>query len=70
MLFRSLEGSELFYSIATQIASDVYGGYFMFELDPEISAKKILDALEYRTWKLGVHKQTAEKFNTALCQNY
>jgi len=65
-----LEGSELFYSIATQIASDVYGGYFMFELDPEISAKKILDALEYRTWKLGVHKQTAEKFNTALCQNY
>lgn len=65
-----LEGSELFYSIATQIASDVYGGYFMFEMDPEIAAMKILDALEYRTWKLGVHKQTAEKFNTALCQNY
>lgn len=65
-----LEGSELFYSIATQIASDVYGGYFMFEMDPEIAAQKILDALEYRTWKLGVHKQTAEKFNTALCRNY
>lgn len=65
-----VEGSELFYSITTQIASDVYGGYFMFEVDPEISAKKILDALEYRTWKLGVHKTAADKFNTALCQNY
>jgi len=65
-----LEGSELFYSITTQIASDVYGGYFMFEVDPAVAAKKILNALEYRTWKLGVHKQTAEKFESALCQNY
>lgn len=65
-----LEGSELFYAITTQIASDVYGGNFIFEMDPEISAKKILSALEYRTWKLGIHKTTAEKFNTELCQNY
>ena len=65
-----LEGSELFYSITTQIASDVYGGFFMFEVDPAVAAKKILNALEYRTWKLGVHKQTAEKFESALCQNY
>lgn len=65
-----IEGSDLMYSIVTQIAHDVYGGHFIFELDPEVAAKKILNALEYRTWKLGIHRQTAEKFETELCQNY
>lgn len=65
-----VEGSDLIYSILTQIASDVYGGYFIFEMDPNIAARKILDALEYRTWKLGVHRSTAERFETKLCQGY
>ncbi len=65
-----VEGSDLFYSIATQIASDVYGGYFIFEVDHKVAAEKLLSALEYRTWKLGVHNKTAEKFETDLCQNY
>ncbi|NTW05378.1 MAG: anaerobic carbon-monoxide dehydrogenase catalytic subunit, partial [Peptococcaceae bacterium] len=65
-----LEGSDLIYSIVTQIAGDVYGGYFIFEMDPEIAASKMLSALEYRTWKLGVHKAVAEENATALCQNY
>lgn len=65
-----VEGSEMFYGILTKIASDVYGGYFIFEMDPAESAKKILSALEYRTWKLGVHRQVAERYETALCQNY
>jgi len=65
-----LEGSDVIYSIVTQIASDVYGGYFIFEMDPNEAAKKILSALEYRTWKLGVHRAVAEDFETALCQNY
>ncbi len=65
-----LEGSDLFYSICTQIASDVYGGYFIFEVDHKVAAEKLLSALEYRTWKLGVHKATAEKFEADLCQNY
>jgi carbon-monoxide dehydrogenase catalytic subunit len=65
-----LEGSDLIYSIVTQVASDVYGGYFIFEMDPVESAKKMLSALEYRTWKLGVHKNVAEDLETALCQNY
>ena len=65
-----VEGSDLFYSITTQIASDVYGGYFIFEMDPKLAAQKILSALEYRTWKLGVHKKAAERFETKLCQNY
>ncbi|MGI6286673.1 anaerobic carbon-monoxide dehydrogenase catalytic subunit [Neomoorella humiferrea] len=65
-----VEGSDLIYSILTQIASDVYGGYFIFEMDPYVAARKILDALEYRTWKLGVHKNVAERYDTKLCQGY
>jgi carbon-monoxide dehydrogenase catalytic subunit len=65
-----VEGSDLFFSIATQIASDVYGGYFIFEVDYKVAAQKLLGALEYRTWKLGVHRNAAEKFETGLCQNY
>ncbi|MCL6610718.1 MAG: anaerobic carbon-monoxide dehydrogenase catalytic subunit [Peptococcaceae bacterium] len=65
-----LEGSDLIYSIVTQVASDVYGGYFIFEMDPAVAARKMLSALEYRAWKLGVHRNTAEEFETALCQNY
>jgi len=65
-----VEGSDLFYSILTQIASDVFGGYFIFEVDPQIAARKILNALEYRTWKLGVHRLAAERYEAALCQNW
>lgn len=65
-----LEGSELVYQVATQIASDVYGGYFILETAPETAARKLLQALEYRTWKLGVHKKVAEKFESKLCQAY
>lgn len=65
-----VEGSDLFFQIATQIASDVYGGYFIFETDAQEAAKKLLSALEYRTWKLNVHTNAAEKFESALCQNY
>jgi len=65
-----LEGSDLIYSIVTQIASDVFGGYFIFEGDPQVAARKILNALEYRTWKLGVHRMAAERYEAALCQNW
>lgn len=65
-----IEGSDLVYGVATQIASDVFGGYFIFETDGNLSAKKILNALEYRTWKLNNHKNAAEKFETELCQGY
>lgn len=65
-----VEGSSLIYSIITQIAHDVYGGHFMFEMDPEKAAAKIMDALEYRTWKLGVHQNVAERYETPLVQGY
>lgn len=65
-----VEGSDLFYQICTQIASDVFGGYFLFETDATVAAQKLLNALEYRTWKLGVHKEASEKYEANLCQNY
>ncbi len=65
-----VEGSDLIYGITTQIAHDVYGGNFILEMDPVIGARKLLDALEYRNWKLGVHKQASEKFNTSLAQGW
>ncbi|HVJ48593.1 anaerobic carbon-monoxide dehydrogenase catalytic subunit [Desulfitobacterium sp.] len=63
-----LEGSDLVYGVTTQIAHDVFGGNFIFEVDPQEASKKILDALEYRSWKLRIHKQTAEKFDTQIAQ--
>jgi carbon-monoxide dehydrogenase catalytic subunit len=60
-----VEGSPLVYGIATQIAHDVYGGHFIFEENPAEGAKKLLEALEYRTWKMGVHRAAAQKYETA-----
>lgn len=65
-----IEGSACVYDIACRIASDVYGGYFIFETDYEKAAEKLLAALEYRTWKMGVHKAVADKFEAPLTQNY
>jgi len=59
-------GSALVDGIALQIAEDVYGGYFIWEEDPEKAVGKILGALDERTWKLKVHKETAEKYETEL----
>jgi carbon-monoxide dehydrogenase catalytic subunit len=58
-------GSALVDGIALQIAHDVYGGYFIWEEDPEKAAVKILEALDERTWKLKVHRQAQEKYETA-----
>ncbi|SFR17893.1 anaerobic carbon-monoxide dehydrogenase catalytic subunit [Desulfoscipio geothermicus] len=65
-----VEGCDLIYSILTQIAGDVFGGYFILEPDIETSIQKLLNALEYRTWKLGIHRRVAEDLETPLCQNW
>ncbi|MEW6524361.1 MAG: anaerobic carbon-monoxide dehydrogenase catalytic subunit [Bacillota bacterium] len=65
-----VEGSPLVYGIVTQIAHDVYGGHFILETDPVLGAKKLLDALEYRSWKLRIHRAAAEKYDTALPANW
>lgn len=65
-----IEGSPCVYDIACRIASDVYGGYFIFETDYVKAAEKLIAALDYRTWKMGVHKAAAEKFEAPLTKNY
>jgi len=65
-----VEGCDLIYSILTQVAGDVFGGYFILEPDIETSIQKLLNALEYRTWKLGVHRKVADDLETGLCQNW
>ena len=65
-----VEGSDLVYGVTTQIAHDVFGGNFILEVDPVIGAAKSWMLLEYRTWKLSVHKQTAEKNETSLAQGW
>ncbi len=63
-------GSALVDGIALQIAEDVYGGYFIWEEDPQKASEKILAALDERSWKLKVHKQTAEKYETELTKGW
>ncbi len=58
-------GSELVNGIALQIAHDVFGGFFIWETDANEAAVKIQSALDYRSWKLKIHEQTAEKFASA-----
>lgn len=65
-----LEGSNLVWSVVTCIAHDVFGGNFILETDPQVAAKKLLAALEYRAWKLRIHKKAAEEYGTELCQAF
>ncbi|MGI5822889.1 MAG: anaerobic carbon-monoxide dehydrogenase catalytic subunit [Dethiobacteria bacterium] len=59
-----IPGSPLVDGIALQIAQDVYGGYFIWETDPQKSAEKILAALDERTWKLRMHQKAKETYET------
>lgn len=61
-----LEGSNLVWSVVTCIAHDVFGGYFILETDPEVAVQKLVAALDYRTWKLGIHRKVAEKYESEL----
>ncbi|MBW6464040.1 MAG: anaerobic carbon-monoxide dehydrogenase catalytic subunit [Firmicutes bacterium] len=63
-------GSALVNGIALQVAEDVYGGYFIWEEDPQKAAEKILAALDERTWKLRIHRGLADKYETELSKSY
>ena len=65
-----LEGSELVHGVTTKIARDVFGGYFIFETDPEKAAEKLYERIEKRGWKLRVHKTAAEKYNSSPARVY
>jgi carbon-monoxide dehydrogenase catalytic subunit len=65
-----LEGSNLVWSVVSCIAHDALGGYFIFETDAQVAVDKLVSALEYRTWKLGIHKKVAAEYETELCQAF
>jgi carbon-monoxide dehydrogenase catalytic subunit len=47
-------GSELITQIAEHTARDVYGGYFIFDTDPARAAKRLINILRHRRWRLGI----------------
>ena len=47
-------GSNLITQIAEYTAKDVYGGHFIFEKEPEKAAKKLINIIKHRRWKLGI----------------
>ncbi|RLG71470.1 MAG: carbon-monoxide dehydrogenase catalytic subunit [Methanobacteriota archaeon] len=49
-------GSRLVTQIAENTARDVYGGYFIFEKDPGKAAKRLLNVIRHRRWRLGISR--------------
>jgi acetyl-CoA synthase len=48
------KGSPIVTEIAEVTAKDVYGGFFVFEKDPQEAARKLNNIIKYRRWKLGI----------------
>ena len=63
-----LYGSTLVTEVLENTARDVYGGYFIFETDPEIAAKRLYSAIEYRRWKLDLTSPEAERASSVVPQ--
>ncbi|MFQ6106227.1 MAG: anaerobic carbon-monoxide dehydrogenase catalytic subunit [Thermoplasmata archaeon] len=49
-----IHGSPLVVQIAEHTARDVYGGYFIFEQNPHVAARKLVNIVKNRRWKLGM----------------
>jgi len=45
-------GSSLVTEVLENTARDVYGGYYIFERNPQKAAEKLLNVIEYRRWGL------------------
>lgn len=56
-------GSDLVHGVVTQIAKDVFGGYFIMETDYEKGTDKLLAALDERNWKLRIRSEAAAKYS-------
>ena len=54
-------GSTLVTEVLENTARDVYGGYFIFESDPNEAAKRLYSAIEYRRWRLGITDPEVER---------
>ena len=47
-----IKGSPLADEVAQATAKDVYGGHFIFEPDPTIAAKTLVNTVQYRRWMM------------------
>lgn len=63
-----LYGSTLVTDVLENTARDVYGGYFIFETDPEVAAKRLYSAIEYRRWKLDITDPDVERASAYIPQ--
>jgi acetyl-CoA synthase len=61
-------GSPLVTEVLTNTARDVFGGHFIFEPEPEIAAKKLLNELERRRWKMRLSNRYAVEKGEPLKQ--
>lgn len=52
-----IKGSPLADEIAQATAKDVYGGHFIFEPDPVVAAKTLVNTVQYRRWKMDAHSE-------------
>jgi carbon-monoxide dehydrogenase catalytic subunit len=65
-----IDGSDLVFGLTTQIARDVFGGYFIFEPDPQKAAEKLFARLQKRAWKLRVYDDTKVKYQSGFAASY
>jgi len=49
-----IHGSSLVTEVLENTTRDVYGGFFIFEKDHLIAAKRLHSLIEYRRWRLGI----------------
>ena len=52
-----IKGSPLADEVAQATAQDVYGGHFIFEPDPTVAAKTLVNTVQYRRWKMNAHSE-------------
>jgi len=53
-IYPFIHGSPLVVQIAEHTARDVYGGYFIFEENPYEAARRLINIIKNRRWKLGI----------------
>jgi carbon-monoxide dehydrogenase catalytic subunit len=58
-----IEGSPLVMEVAQNTTRDVYGGFFLFEKDPEVAAQKLVNIVYHRRWRLGIEPDTGVYWN-------
>jgi len=65
-----IPGSALIYDLVTQVARDVFGGYFILEPDPDRAAAYLIERLEHRAWLLKSREKAAAAYASTAYTGY